>query len=171
MLPSIIVIGLLLSFDSSAFLRTNVVEGRIIPSGSMLPTIQIQDRVMVAKGAYSFKEPAFGDIIIFQPPDELGMKDDFIKRVIGLPGDTIDIKQGKVYRNGKALNEPYIMEAPNYEFGPIKVPAKSLYVMGDNRNQSYDSHLWNGWVTMDHVKGKVTSIYWPISHRKSLEEN
>ncbi len=155
---------ILVAFILAMILRTFVVEGRIIPTGSMLPTIQLQDRVMVNKFIYWFSEPEQGDIIVFQPPDIIGQEDDYIKRVIGLPGDTIQVKDGKVYVNGDPLEEQYIAEPPNYKFGPVTVPEDSLFVMGDNRNQSFDSHAWNGWLTLDHLKGKAFMIYWPIKH-------
>ena len=150
-LISIVVIAFVLAM----ILRTFVVEGRIIPSGSMLPTIQLQDRVMVNKFIYYFKDPVRGDIVVFDPPDALNSKEDYIKRVIGLPGETIEVKNSTVYVNGEALNEPYLYEAINYEFGPVVVPEDALFVMGDNRNPSYDSHRWNDWLTRDHLKGKA----------------
>lgn len=154
-LISIVVIAFVLAM----ILRTFVVEGRIIPSGSMLPTIQLQDRVMVNKFIYYFKDPVRGDIVVFDPPDALNSKEDYIKRVIGLPGETIEVKNSTVYVNGEALNEPYLYEAINYEFGPVVVPEDALFVMGDNRNPSYDSHRWNDWLTRDHLKGKAFLIY------------
>lgn len=162
---SIVVIAFILAM----ILRTFVIEGRIIPSGSMLPTLQLQDRVMVNKFIYRFKEPKRGDVIVFAPPDVLNSKDDYIKRVIGLPGDKIEVKDGKVFVNDKALVEPYIAEPPNYPYGPVVVPADCLFVMGDNRNGSFDSHLWNAWLTRDRVKGKAFVIYWPIKEIKLLE--
>lgn len=163
-IASIIIIAFILAM----ILRTFVIEGRIIPSGSMLPTIQLQDRVMVLKFAYWFKEPQRGDIIVFKPPEGIGQKDDLIKRLIGLPGETVEIKEGKVFINGRALNEPYIAEPPNYEFGPVKVPEGCYFMMGDNRNRSFDSHMWNSWLTRDHIKGKAFVIYWPLNHIRLL---
>lgn len=162
---SIIVIAFILAM----ILRTFIIEGRIIPSGSMLPTLQLQDRVMVNKFIYYFKEPQRGDIIVFAPPEVLNSKEDYIKRVIGLPGDTVEMKDGKVYVNNKALVEPYIAEPLNYTYGPVEVPADSLFVMGDNRNYSFDSHMWNAWLTKDRVKGKAFVIYWPIKEIKLLD--
>lgn len=162
---SIVVIAFILAM----ILRTFVIEGRIIPSGSMLPTLQLQDRVMVNKFIYHFKEPQRGDIVVFAPPEVLNSSDDYIKRVIGLPGDKVEMKNGKVYVNDKSLAEPYINEPLNYTYGPVTVPADCLFVMGDNRNYSYDSHLWNAWLTKDRVKGKAFVIYWPIKEIKLLE--
>ncbi|MGI5921796.1 MAG: signal peptidase I [Syntrophomonadaceae bacterium] len=162
---SIVVIAFILAM----ILRTFIIEGRIIPSGSMLPTLQLQDRVMVNKFIYYFKEPQRGDIAVFDPPEVLNSKDQFIKRVIGLPGETVEVKEGKVYINGKALVEPYVTEAPNYEFGPVVVPEGCLFMLGDNRNRSFDSHLWNAWLTRDRVIGKAFIIYWPIKDITDLK--
>jgi len=162
---SIIVIAFVLAM----ILRAYVVEGRIIPTGSMLPTIQLQDRVMVNKFIYFFKEPERGDIIVFEPPEVLHSSEDYIKRVIGLPGDTVEMKNGKVYVNDQALSEPYLYEPLDYEYGPVTVPEGDLLVLGDNRNGSFDSHRWNAWLTSDRVKGKAFLTYWPINHVKLLE--
>ncbi len=162
---SIIIIALVLA----AILRTFVIEGRIIPSGSMLATLQIGDRVMVNKFIYYFKEPVRGDIVIFDPPEALGRNDLFIKRVIGLPGESVEMKNGRVYINGQALYEPYLPEPLEYDFGPVVVPRDSLLVLGDNRNNSYDSHKWNAWLTRDRLEGKAFMIYWPLNHIQLLE--
>lgn len=157
---SIIVIAFLLSMVLKAF----VIEARVIPSGSMLPTIQLNDRVLVNKFIYRFQSPERFEVIVFEPPPETGHHEDFIKRVIGLPGDIVEVKNGKVLINGEALSEDYLKEEPNYSFGPVQVPADSLFVMGDNRNRSFDSHMWNGiWLTLDHVKGKAFYTYWPLN--------
>jgi len=162
---SIIVIAFVLAM----ILRTFVIEGRIIPTGSMLPTIQLQDRVMVNKFIYYFKEIQRGDIVVFDPPDVLNSDQDYIKRVIGLPGETVEIRNGRVYINSCPLVEPYLAEPMNYEYGPVVVPDDALFVMGDNRNNSFDSHRWNAWLTRDHIKGKAFLIYWPIKEISLME--
>lgn len=159
----------IIAFILAMVLRTFVIEGRIIPSGSMLPTLQLQDRVMVNKFIYYFKEPQRGDVIVFHPPDILNSKDDYIKRVIGLPGETVEIKNQHVYINGAPLTEPYLAEPMNYTYGPVVVPIDSLFVMGDNRNHSFDSHMWNAWLSRDKIKGKAFVIYWPFKEIKLLE--
>ncbi|NLK00922.1 MAG: signal peptidase I [Clostridia bacterium] len=157
-----IVTTVLLAFVLALLIRTYVVEARLIPSGSMLPTIQQQDRVLVNKLIYSLNEPQRHDIIVFEAPVSTGKsRDDFIKRVIGLPGETVEIKGGQVYIDGNPLAEDYIMEAPNYNFGPVKVPEDSIFVLGDNRNASYDSHLWDSWLHLDKIKGEAFVRYWP----------
>lgn len=162
---SIIVIAFILAM----ILRTFIVEGRIIPTGSMLPTVQLQDRVMVNKFIYRFTEPQRGDVVVFAPPDVLNSEDDYLKRIIGLPGETVEMKDGDVYVDGKVLSEPYLAEAVDYEFGPVTVPDDSLLVLGDNRNMSFDSHKWNAWLTKDHLKGKAFLIYWPLNHITLLD--
>lgn len=124
---------------------------------SMQPTLNEGELLVVYKLAYRFGEPHRGDIIVFhhnrQPPE------DYIKRVIGLPGDQVRVENGQVYVNGIALNEPYIAEAPAYT-GVWEVPRDSLFVLGDNRNRSSDSRIW-GFVPMSDVVGRAVLIYWP----------
>jgi signal peptidase I len=160
---SIILIALVLAL----LLRTFIIEGRIIPSGSMLPTIQLQDRVLVSKFIYRFSEPKRGDIIVFEPPVESDL--DYIKRLIGLPGETVEMKNQRVYIDGVALVEPYLAEPLNYEWGPVIVPEGSYLVLGDNRNHSNDSHMWNAWMEAENIKGKAFATYWPLSHIGWLE--
>lgn len=162
---SIIVIAVVLSL----ILRYFVIEARIIPSESMVSTLKIGDRIIVNRFIYFFKDPQRGDIIIFEPPPALNRNDEmFIKRVIGLPGETVEMKNSKVYINGKALNEPYAVPL-YYTYGPVTVPQDSLLVLGDNRNLSYDSHQWNAWLTRDRVKGKAMAIFWPVGRAALLE--
>jgi signal peptidase I len=159
----------IIAFILAMILRTFIIEGRIIPSESMVPTLKVGDRVMVNKFIYYFKQPQRGDIIVFAPPDVLQSKDDFIKRVIGLPGETVEMKNNRVYINNKPLAEPYLAEPVNYTYGPVTVPEGSLLVLGDNRNHSFDSHMWNAWMSQDRIKGKAFVIYWPVKEIKLLE--
>lgn len=158
----------IIAFILALILRTFVIEGRLIPSGSMLPTLQLQDRVMVNKFIYSFKEPQRGDIVVFHPPETLNMEDDLIKRVVGLPGEKVEMKNQQVYINDQPLTEPYLAEPLNYTFGPVTVPQGSLLVLGDNRNDSNDSHMW-GFLYRDKVVGKAFLTYWPLKDCKLLE--
>lgn len=160
---------LVVAFILSMILKAFVIEARVIPTGSMLPTIQENDRVLVNKFIYRFYPPQRYDIIVFEPPLETGFNEDFIKRVIGLPGEKVEIKNGQVMINEQPLKEDYIQEKPNYHFGPVTVPPDSYFVMGDNRNHSFDSHLWNGWLTIDHIKGKAFYTYWPPDRMGNLE--
>ncbi len=146
-------------------IRTFVAEARYIPSGSMLPTLQINDRLIIDKITYNFRDPQRGDIVVFSPTDELkrqNFKDAFIKRVIGLPGEEVEVKGGRVYVNGQPLREKYIEEQPNYSYGPVKVPSNQYLVLGDNRNNSYDSHYW-GFVPREYIIGRAVVRFWPLN--------
>ena len=125
---------------------------------SMEPNFTEGDRVVVNKAVYWFGEPQRGDVIIFEEPN--GTEEDFIKRIIGIPGDTVEIKNGAVYVNGIRLQEPYVMAPPAYTMATITVPEDRYFVLGDNRNYSNDSH--NGWfVEEDKIHGKAWLITWP----------
>jgi signal peptidase I len=146
-------------------IRHFAAEARYIPSESMVPTLEVDDRLIIEKLSYHFHTPQRGDIIVFQPPDRLKqrdpeLKDALIKRVIGLPGETIAIRGGRVFVNDQPLREAYIAAQPDYEWGPEIVPADSYLVLGDNRNNSNDSHVW-GYVPRDHVIGRAIFRFWP----------
>ncbi len=154
-------------------IRSFVAEARYIPSGSMLPTLQINDRLIVDKMSYRFKTPERGDIVVFSPTEALekqNFHDAFIKRVIGLPGDKVEVKGGQVYVNDKGLRENYIQDKPNYNWGPATVPPDSYLVLGDNRNNSYDSHYW-GFVPRDHIIGKAIVRFWPLKRMGELDQH
>lgn len=146
-------------------IRTFVAEARYIPSSSMLPTLEVNDRLIVDKVSYHFDEPKRGDIIVFNPTDELRrqqFKDAFIKRVIGLPGEQVEVKNGSVFINDHLLTENYLQDQPDYEWGPEVVPEGQYLVLGDNRNNSYDSHHW-GFVPEEKVIGRAVIRFWPPS--------
>ena len=152
-------------------IRSFVAEARYIPSGSMLPTLQINDRLIIDKISYNFRNPERGDIIVFSPTDALkaqNFKDAFIKRLIGLPGDKVEVKEGRVYVNDQPLKENYIEDKPNYNFGPVTVPPNQYLVLGDNRNNSYDSHYW-GFVPRDHIIGRAVVRFWPLNRVGELD--
>lgn len=158
-------------------IRSFVAEARYIPSGSMLPTLHIDDRLIIDKISYRFSNPVRGDVVVFNPTAQLEkekFKDAFIKRVIGLPGDRIDVKDGKVYVNDKVLTEKYIEEAPAYNWSSTEltpdgiVPEGHYLVLGDNRNNSYDSHYW-GFVPKDKIVGKATIRFWPIDRLGGID--
>jgi signal peptidase I len=153
------------------FVRATVAEARFIPSESMRPTLEVGDRLIVEKVTYHFGAPNRGDIVVFNPPERAGGNGNaFIKRVVGLPGDKLRIDEGKVFVNGKPLTEPYIAEAPLYMEpdwdglgmpGGV-VPKGSVFVMGDNRNNSQDSHVW-GALPIKNIIGQTVFRFWPVN--------
>ena len=149
------------------FIRAFVAEPRYIPSDSMLPTLEVGDRLVVEKISYHFHPPARGEIVVFDPPQQLQIqgyaKDQaFIKRVIGTPGETVQIQNGKVYLNSIPLKEGYIAEPPKYQMEAVRVPEDQLFVMGDNRNNSNDSHVW-GFLPKQNIIGHAGYRFWPLS--------
>ena len=173
-----IVIAILIAL----FIRTFVIQAFKIPSGSMKPTFEIGDHILVNKFIYGVKvpfvrntlipisEPKRGDIVVFIYPEDRSK--DFIKRVIAVGGDTIEIRNKKIYLNGLPYNDPYGVYTddfiipgsiqPRDNFGPVTVRSDSIFVMGDNRDQSYDSRFW-GPVDIRDVLGKAFIIYWSIA--------
>lgn len=140
------------------FAAINAVSARIrVDGASMEPTLQSGEFVIVNKLAYVFGEPKTGDVIVFHFPRD--PEQEYIKRVIGLPGDQVVVKEGRVVVNGQPLEEEYIAASPVYE-ATWDVPDDSLFVLGDNRNNSSDSHSW-GSVPLEYVVGKAVLIYWP----------
>jgi len=151
------------------FLGINAISARIrIESISMQPTLYAGDYVIVNKIAYKLGEPSRGDVVVFHYPPDPG-REPYIKRVIGLPGDQVIVRDNQVLVNGVALDEPYINSAPNYD-GEWSVPEDSLFVLGDNRNNSSDSHSW-GMVPLRNVIGKAEVVYWPPAEWKVLNPN
>ncbi len=147
------------------FIRFFIAEPRYIPSDSMFPTLEVGDRIVVEKVSSYFSSPNFQDIIVFHPPELLqnyGYDADqaFIKRVIGDSQDTIVVGDGQVYLNGMEIKEPYIKEPPNYQLPPLQVPQNQLFVLGDNRNNSNDSHVW-GFLPENKVIGRAVFRFWP----------
>jgi signal peptidase I len=159
-------------------LRTFVVQTFYIPSGSMLPTLQVGDRILVNKLSYHLHNVGRGDIVVFSRPalEEEAcagpLVNDLVKRVIGLPGETISLSQGRVLINGQILNEPWIHNQANTFPGPddtpyslskpFTVPAGEYYLLGDNRSNSCDSRYW-GPVSRSLIVGKVVFRIWPIT--------
>lgn len=135
-----------------------------IPSESMVPTLEVRDRLLVAKVPYWVRGPQRGEILVFKAPpnaDQDGIARDYIKRTIGLPGERLEIREGRVWINGKPLDEPYIQEPADHAFGPIIVPDGHYFMMGDNRNASADSRYW-GPLEGSRVVGKAWLRFWPL---------
>jgi signal peptidase I len=178
-LPGLIIMAFVLAL----LIKTFLVQAFFIPSGSMEPTLVPGDRVLVLKVPYYFGDPDRGDIIVFEDPDPSGVpergivsgffhwmfeglgvqrpdSEDFIKRVIGTPGDTVWARDGQVYVNGDAIEEPYLTQ-PTDDFNKTIVPEGRLFVMGDNRGNSLDSRFSLGMVPIDNVIGKAEIVIWP----------
>ena len=144
----------------SLVIITFVVQAFYIPSGSMEPTLMVDDRILVAKFMYRFEPVHRGDVIVFRYP--LNPQRDFVKRVIGLPGDRVQLKDGVVHLDGTVLSEKGYTIKPDFgNYGPVTVPASQYFVLGDNRNNSEDSRFF-GYVPRGNVIGKAIFIYWPL---------
>lgn len=143
----------------------DTVVGRVrVENISMQPTLHEGEFILVNKLAYRLGEYQRGDIVIFHH----SVTEDYIKRVIGLPGDVVEVKDGRVFVNGQMLQEAYIASPPAYT-GSWNVPAGEVFVLGDNRNQSSDSHTW-GYVPESSVVGRALIIYWPLQEFKVLNQ-
>ena len=142
------------------FLLQTTLQSSIVIGHSMEPNFQQRQRLIVNKVVYRFHEPERGDVIVFHPPTNHHV--DYIKRVIALPGDTVEIKEETVYINGSPLSEPYIKDFPSYTFLEQEIPEEHYFVLGDNRNNSNDSH--HGWtLPRQNIIGKVWLSIWPPS--------
>ena len=151
------------------FIITFVAQSFVVDGRSMEATLHDGERLFVNKFIYRFHPPRRGDIIVFTPRGAPDKK--YIKRVIALPGDTVYINDGLTYINGEPLKEPYINEVMSGEFGPYQVPAKSVFVMGDNRNHSADSRALSivGYVDYDSISGKAFWVYWPLNKMRVID--
>ena len=185
-LPVLILVAFVLAF----LLRTFVVQVFFIPSSSMEPTLQIDDRMAVEKITFRFREPRRGDIVVFEEGDTsltdptggdrflrgvgqfLGLVPasarDFVKRVIATGGDEVRIEDGQVYVNDAPLDEPYVVFPDNDDYGPVTVPDDHLFFLGDNRPNSSDSRRSLGFVPNDAVVGRAVVIIWPLENWDSL---
>jgi signal peptidase I len=188
-LPGLIIIA----FALALLIKTFLIQAFYIPSESMVPTLRIGDRVLVNKLVYDFGEPQRGDVVVFENPDlveedrnifevvwdwlveGLGFSADptrdFIKRVVGLPGDTVEMQNGKVYVNGQLVQEPYISNRGAQDFAPTQVKPDHVFVMGDNRPNSQDSRSALGQIPMDKVVGKAFVLLWPPSRIEWLSDD
>jgi signal peptidase I len=188
-LPGLVIIA----FTLALLIKTFLIQAFYIPSESMVPTLLIGDRVLVNKLVYDFGEPQHGDVIVFenpslQDPDKnvlesvwdwlvegLGFSTDptkdFIKRVVGLPGDTVEMKNGKVYVNGERITETYISNRGAQDFAPTQVEPGHVFVMGDNRPNSQDSRSALGQIPMDKIVGKAFVLLWPPSRIEWLSDD
>ena len=169
--------GAILAFAvlAAVLLRAFVVQPYFIPSGSMEPTLKVGDKVLVNKLSYHLHGIRRGDVIVFKRPvwdvDTSGNVTDLIKRVIGLPGETISATDGHVFIDGRQLNEPWLPKGPTSytaNFGPVHIPAGRWFVMGDNRPDSSDSRFVLGPIPSSLIVGRAFIIVWPLGHLSGL---
>jgi signal peptidase I len=135
----------------------------VVEGISMYPTLKDKERILVNKMIYHVSDPSYGDIIVLHANEE----EDYIKRVIGMPGDVLELKNGTLYRNNKVVEEPYISETTLTGFGKLTVPPGSYFVMGDNRNKSMDSREI-GFILRKNVVGKAEFIFYPLENAEML---
>ena len=161
------VISIVAAFVVAMLIRTFIVELYVVDGPSMRPTLQHEERLVVNKFIYYVRNPQKGEVVIFRYPRDTSR--DFIKRVIATAGDTIEIKEGFVYVNDQLLREDYILEKTHTEYPKVTIPEGTIFVMGDNRNNSEDSRFPDvGFVPLNLVKGKASLIFWPVEELKSL---
>lgn len=190
-LPGLILIAFLLAL----LIKTFLVQAFYIPSQSMLPTLEVGDRVLVNKVVYDIREVRRGEIVVFRNPrleepdrgpiaaflnwlvEGLGVSSDpnqdFIKRVIGLPGEVVEVRNGRVYIDGDRIREPYVIDQEDpSDFGPVTVPGGTYFVMGDNRPNSSDSRSRTlGFIPGDKIVGKAFILLWPPSRIEWLSDD
>lgn len=159
---------IVLSIVIAMFVRVTIVGAYYVPTGSMKPTIGIGDRLLGCKFLYWFSEPDAGDIVVFEPPEEAHTNvSRFVKRIVAVEGDLVEIKDGWLYVNGEKREEPYATR-PLYRLPPMKVPEGKLFVLGDNRNNSADGHIW-GFLPKKNVEAKIVFRFWPLTKLGIIE--
>jgi signal peptidase I len=160
-------------------IRQFVAEARFIPSESMVPTLLVDDRLIIDKVSYKFNQPGRGDVVVFMPPDTAAdcdrskpkPEDAFIKRIIGMPGDKIEVKESNLYINDKMVQENYLNEPMSQKnYGPSTVPPQQYLMMGDNRNHSCDGRTW-GFVRKERIIGRAIVRFWPLNRMGGLGEH
>ena len=163
-LQSLVIAGIL-----AFFIITFVAQSFVVDGESMEPTLSNGERLFVNKFIYRFNSPERGDIVVFTPDGAENKM--YIKRVIGLPGETVLIEDGTTYIDGEPLEEDYIKEEIRGNFGPYDIPEENVFVLGDNRNQSADSRFTSvvGFVSYDSIAGKAFWVYWPLTEMRLLQ--
>jgi len=161
------------------FVRTFLVEPFFIPSSSMAPTLLANDQIAVEKFSKFFSPPHRGDMLVFKPPAAYFEREGgetaedepvvLVKRVIGIPGDVVEMRNGALLINGQPRFEPYLSEEARYSLPPVAVPRGAIFVLGDNRNLSTDSHVW-GCVPRRNVIGKAFYVLWPLTHQGFVDQ-
>jgi len=161
------------SLTIALLLRFAIVEPRYIPSLSMYPSFDVGDQLAVEKVTKRIRPPNRNEVVVFNPPDKFRQimdqnyggtskkaKEALIKRIVGIEGDTIEVKKGKLFVNREMQNEPFTNEDAEYDFGPVTVPPGQVLCLGDNRNHSLDGHIW-GFLPKENIIGRAVFIYWP----------
>ncbi len=158
---------IVLAIVLALFVRTTIVGAYFVPTGSMKPTIGIGDRLLGVKFLYWFTEPERGDIVVFEPPPAAHSDvPRYVKRVVAVEGDIVEVNHGILYVNGEPVNEPYA-SPPLYHMSAKAVPDASLFVLGDNRNNSADGHVW-GFLPKENVEAKIVFRFWPLTRAGTL---
>ncbi len=162
----------ILSFTVALLVRLFLIEPRYIPSLSMFPTFDIGDQLLVDKISHVSRGYQRRDVVVFNPPqkyiDLTGNTEALIKRVVAIAGDTVEVKNNRLYVNNVVQEEAYTNEFPEYTLAPLKVPKGMLLVLGDNRNHSFDSHVW-GFLPEKNVIGRAVLKYWPLGRVGTVE--
>ncbi|HHX50755.1 MAG TPA: signal peptidase I [Clostridia bacterium] len=147
-------------------IRLFLIQPFYIPSGSMEPTLQVGDRIIVNKLSTRFRDPERGQVLVFKYP--LDISRDYIKRVVGLPGETFEIRQGRVYIDGQLLEEDYLPgDLSHSDYGPVQIPEHSYFMLGDNRGNSQDSRVW-GALPDNLIVGRAVVVFWPLNRLGSI---
>ena len=149
---------LIIAFILAQLIMVSVAQAFQVEQYSMEPTLLPHDRVLVDKFLYRLRQPRRGDVIVLKYP--LNPQRNYIKRIVALPGDTLQVKDGKLFINATQVREPYVNGVPQGDFGPMTVPEDSVFVMGDNRNNSEDSRSF-GALKKEQIVGQAILIYWP----------
>lgn len=167
-------LSMALAIGLATFCHAKIAEARFIPSLSMAPTLIVGDRLVIEKISYHMALPKRGHIVVFRPPPVVAAMNfdvdpnvPWIKRVIALPHERVAVAHGRVTVDGQVLNEPYLGEAPTYDFLPHTIPADHVFVLGDNRNHSIDSHIW-GMLPTRNIIGRASFCFWPPEHMGNL---
>src|SRR5712692_1683661 len=156
---------LIIAFVLAQLIMVSVAQAFQVEQYSMEPTLLPHDRVLVDKFSYRLRQPHRGDVIVLRYP--LNPQRNYIKRIVALPNDTLEVKSGALYVNGQRVSEPYLNGTPQGTYGPFMVPADSVFVMGDNRNNSEDSRAF-GALKKEFIVGQALLVYWPIQHVRIL---
>lgn len=157
---------ILVALVFALIIRQYVIQTSVVPSGSMIPTIEIGDRLFVSKYDYKFRAPKRGEIIVFKSPDKDGK--DFVKRCIGLPGEKVELKDGIVFINDTPLIFPdIVINRDHFNYGPVIIPPNNYFMLGDNRPYSRDSRFW-GFVPKEDLVGKALFTFYPFSRMRPL---